>query len=482
MLLSLLLLIGGGTAPARAVNTELPELGSSAAGLMTPKRERQLGKAFMRSIRRSQQVMDDPMLTDYIQALGRKLVKDSGLEGTPFSFFLVDEPQINAFAGPGGYIGIYTGLILTTHSESELASVLAHEMAHVTQQHLLRAWETASNMALPNAAVLLAAVLLGAAVGGDAGLAAALGGQAALLQQQINFTRSNEKEADRVGIEILAKAGYEPLAMPTFFSRMSQANRVYASSLPEFLMTHPVTTSRTADALGRAEQFPYRQAPLSLRYQMVRANLTQRRIEHADDAISELTLMLEDGRYRNRIALEYGIALAKLRAGRHAAARSDLARLNREQPDSVELAVALAKAEAADGDSRSALQRLDRALAVQPSSYALAFTYAEIALQAGDAASVASRLGLFRQFHADEPRVYKLLSEAEGKLGREAAGHEYLAEYYYLSGDLARAVRQLKIALELPEIAFYDASRLESRLTEIELEQKEEDRRGSGRK
>ena len=211
--------------PALALDTDLPDLGNSAGGLMTPKRERDLGRAFMRSVRRSQKVMDDPLLNDYIQQLGQRLVDASGERGTPFSFFMIDDPQINAFAGPGGYIGVYTGLLQTTETESELAAVLAHEIAHVTQQHLLRAWESTSQMSIPSAAILLAAVVLGAAVGGDAAAAAAVGGQAALIQQQINFTRANEQEADRVGIDILAESGYEPRAMPSFFDRMGKANQ-----------------------------------------------------------------------------------------------------------------------------------------------------------------------------------------------------------------------------------------------------------------
>ncbi|MGB5450940.1 MAG: M48 family metalloprotease, partial [Sedimenticolaceae bacterium] len=158
-----LLLLTTQVPPALSLNTELPDLGNTAGGLMTPKRERELGKAFMRSVRRSERVMDDPVLSDYIQNLGQSLVNNSTASGSRFFFFLIDDPQINAFAGPGGYIGIYTGLLLTTETESELAAVMAHETAHVTQQHLMRAWESTSQMSIPNAAVLLAAIALGVA-------------------------------------------------------------------------------------------------------------------------------------------------------------------------------------------------------------------------------------------------------------------------------------------------------------------------------
>jgi predicted Zn-dependent protease len=480
--LTLCVLLLGTNAPSTlALDTELPDLGNSAGSLMTPKRERELGKAFMRSVRKSQKVMDDPVLTDYVQTLGERLVRSSGAGGSPFSFFLIDDPQINAFAGPGGYIGIYTGLLLTTESESELAAVLAHEIAHVTQQHLMRAWETTSNMTIPNAAILLAAVVLGASMGGDAAAAAAIGGQAAMIQQQINFTRANEKEADRVGIDILSQAGFEPRAMPSFFSRMGKANRIYASKLPEFLMTHPVTTSRTADALGRAEQFAYRQTPEDLRYHLARTNLVQRRIERPEEAIRELQLMLEDGRFRNEAAVRYGIALAQIRARDFKAAGTELDGLLVTQPDTIEFIVARAAVDAQTGRAAEALRRLKDALARHPGSYALNLAFAETALASGNPAAAMDKLKQFLAYRNDEPRVYKLLSQAAGDMNREGLGHEYLAEHYYLEGELKRAILQLEIALKQPEMNFYDSSRLESRLAEMNAELDEEDRKRSAK-
>jgi len=467
--------------PALSLNTELPDLGNSAGTLMTPKRERELGKAFMRSVRRSERVMSDPLLADYIQNLGQSLVQKSSASGTPFTFFLIDDPQINAFAGPGGYIGIYTGLLLTTETESELAAVLAHEIAHVTQQHLLRAWESASKMTIPNAAILLAAIALGAAVGGDAAAAAAIGGQAALIQQQINFTRANEKEADRVGIDILAGSGHEPRAMPTFFSRMGKANRVYASKLPEFLMTHPVSTSRTADALGRAEQFPYRQTPEDMRYHLARMYLLQKQIDQPKDAIRELQLMLEDGRFRNEASVRYGIAMAQIRAHKPDDAATSLDKLLKNHPDVTEFTVARAQADAQKDNKTAALRRLEAALAKHPGSYALNITYAEIALAFGDPASATKKLERFLDFRKDEPRVYKLLARAAGDQGQESRGHEYLSEYYYLIGDLKSAIMQLEITLKRADLNFYESSRLESRLAILRAEEDDEKKKGNGK-
>lgn len=480
-LLLCLILSFAAPAPTVALDDRLPDLGNAASGLMTPKRERDLGKAFMRSVRRSEKVMDDPLLTDYLQQLGDKLVESSEAGGTSFHFFAIDDPQINAFAGPGGYIGVFTGLILTTETESELAAVLAHEIAHVTQQHLLRAWESASNMSVPNAALLLAAIAIGATVGGDAAAAAAFGGQAALVQQQINFTRSNEKEADRVGIEILAAAGYEPRAMPSFFSRMGKANRVYATKLPEFLQTHPVSTSRTADALGRAEQFSYRQTPEDIRYHLVRMDLTQRRIIRAEDAVRELQLMLEDGRFRNEAAVRYGIARAQLRAKQFDAAARTLDGLLQKDPARVEFIVSRARADQLRDDSDAAFRRLRKALKQAPGSFALNIAFAEAALAAGRPQVAAAQLEAFGKLQPDEPRVHQLLSRAAGAQGQRVAGHGHLAEYYYLIGDIDAAILQLDIALKQPGVEFYAASRLESRRVEFKQEQDDQDKRSTAR-
>ena len=329
--------------------------------------------------------------------------------------------------------------------------------------------------------MLLAAIVLGATVGGDAATAAAIGSQAALIQHQINFTRANEKEADRVGIEVLAGAGFEPRAMPSFFQRMGKANQVYASKLPEFLMTHPVTTSRTADALGRAEQFPYRQNTDDLRYQLTRMDLVQRQAERPADAARDLQLMLEDGRFRSEAAVRYAIARAELRANQPQRAAEILDALLKDRPDTVEFIVSRAQADADQSRDAAALARLQTAIRAHPGSYALNIAYAEAALAAGQPALAEKHLQEFLPYREDDPRVYKLLSTAAGDQDRRAEGHAFLAEYYYLIGDVEAAVLQLDIALEQKDVSFYDASRYESRRAELKLEvDDKKDKRSAG--
>jgi len=460
---------------ATAINTDLPDLGHSAGSLMTPKQERDLGRAFMRKVRQNQAVLDDPLITDYIQQLGSRLANASDGAGQSFTFFVIDNPQINAFAGPAGHIGIYTGLILTTETESELAAVMAHEIAHVTQQHLMRAWETAGNMTIPNAAILLAAIALGVTAGGEAGVAAAMGGQAALLQEQINFTRANEKEADRIGIDILAKSDFEPRAMPAFFARMGKANRVYATEIPEFLLTHPVTTNRTADSLSRADSYPFVQPENDLRYQLLRAQLRQRTQLDPNDAVSDFDRLLQNGRYRNRVATEYGRVLALVRAKRYQEADSAIAPLLEKHPKMTEFIVTQSSIDARLGRIDKALQRLRAAVLQKPSSYALNLAYAEVALARGEFSAALRQLEEYAQYNSDDPKIYQLMSVAAGEQGDHLAAHQLLAEHHYLNGDLEAAILQLEIASKESRGNFYDASRIESRLKTLkeELEAKE---------
>ncbi|WP_456444433.1 M48 family metalloprotease [Thiolapillus sp.] len=449
---------------------DLPEIGAASGNLFTPLQEQQLGKTFMRYVRATQPVIDDPLLDDYINKLGNSLVEHSEGMGSKFTFFLVDSPVINAYAGPGGYIGVYTGLVLTTQSESELAAVLAHEITHVTQKHLQRAWYAASNMSLVQGAALVAAVILGATVGGDAAVAAATGAQAAMQQRQINFTRQNEKEADRLGIGILYAADYDPRAMPSFFTRMGRANHSYGTELPEFLRTHPVTNSRIADSLGRAEVYSYKQYTDSFRYLLTRSTLRERAFHEARDAITYFTASLREGRYRNKAAATYGLALALLRNDQYAKASSQLNTLLQEYPDTLEFIITASRIDMEAGNKRRAISRLEDAVEKQPLSYPLQITLAEFYLRAGKAKTAYRKLSFLASLRPENTHVYKLLANAAADMGRQAESHQHMAMHYYLKGNLEASALQLKIALRVPNLNFYETARLESQLKKVQEE------------
>ena len=473
-LLGLLLSI----APAvRADNIALPDIGASAGRLITPEEERKLGRQFMRSVRRSLPVMDDPLLVEYIEGLGQRLASQADEGRRNFYFFLIDQPVINAFAGPGGHIGVYSGLILATESESELASVVAHEIAHVTQDHLVRAFESASQMSAPTAALLLAAILLGSAVSGDLGMAAAAGIQAAAIQQQLNFTRQNEKEADRVGIKTLAQADFDPNAMPVFFERMARASRLYENNAPEFLRTHPVTTDRIADALGRAGAFAYRQRQEDLNYFLLRAILRERSFSNPKQAVTHFAGTLKQGRYRQEDAERYGYALALLRDHQAKKARPEARRLIAKAPTNIAYVLLDARIKAQLGQVDKALKSVSTALELFPGNYSLTQYFAELSLEHGQPGKAEKALERALKRRPDEPALYKLRSRAEAAQGNRADAHRYLAEAHYLNGQLERAKQQLEVALRGEQFDFYDAAKLQAKLEDIKSELKEEKER-----
>ncbi len=452
--------------------TPLPDMGDSSGGFMSRGEERRLGQAFMRNIRHHMTVVSDPLLNSYIESLGGKLVSHSNPNGQPFSFFLVEDNTINAFAGPYGYIGVNTGLILTTESESELAAVLAHEISHVTQRHLMRTFEMASDSNLATAALVIAAIVVGAATdNAGAGMAAAAGAQAGMAQRQINFTRQNEKEADRIGIQILVDAEYDPRAMPVFFHRLGKANRVYANAeIPEFLRTHPITTNRIADARNRAENYPYRQYPDSVEYHLSRAILREQDFKNPNEAVTFFRSSLADGRYRNEEAQRYGYVRALLRARKYQEAGQELAKLQKKFPLRVHHLILESMVLQKSGQAGKALKALQSGLELYPDNYPLTIYYAEslmAARRSGEAKTLLEKLVRSRPGDAE---LYKLLARSAANAGHPAEGHQYLAEHYYLNGNLVAAVKQLNIALADKGLDYYRSAQMTARLNEMKQE------------
>lgn len=448
----------------------LPELGSPSDQYLTPADEQRLGNQFMQNIRKSQAVMTDPLIEEYIQDLGNRLLKQSEAASQSFNFFVIEDPVINAFAGPGGHIGIYSGLILATQSESELASVVAHEIAHVTQRHLLRAFDTANQMNGKTAALILAAILVGAATSSpDAGMALATGAQASAIQEQINFTRSNEQEADHVGIRILADANFDPRAMPVFFERLTHANRLFDSGIPEILRTHPVTTNRIADALSRAEEYAYRQYAGDIRYFLIREKLRARQFDQPATAVKHFRTGLQEGRYLNEEAHRFGYALALIADHQYPQAEALLIELLKQRPEQVEYILADAQLKQLKDNDKEALRSLDLANSLMPDNYPLAVAYIEGLLESKDAAQAKKIAKQIQQLRPNDGRLFRLLGKAEELLGNAPESHRLLAESHVVDGELSAAVKQLKIArTQDDKTDFFLSSQIESRLNELE--------------
>ena len=447
----------------------LPDLGSPSDQYLTPAEEIRLGQAFMQNIKESQKVVDDPVIAEYIQDLGNKLLKRSEAAAQPFNFFVIEDPVINAFAGPGGHIGVFSGLILATQSESELASVIAHEIAHVTQKHLLRAFDAANQMSGKTAALILAAILVGVTTSSpDAGIAVASGVQAGALQEQINFTRSNEQEADNVGMQILAESDFDPRAMPVFFERLTHASRLYESGVPEILRTHPVTTNRIADSLSRAEDYPYKQFTGNIRYYLVREALRVKTFSTPDKAIKYFRSGLEEGRHLNKEAFEYGYALALAAGHQDRKAREVITELLKQRPEQTEYILAQAQILQHSGEQTKALDSLAMANQLMPDNYPIAVAYVEDLLDSDKANEAKQVVSKIRSLRPNDARLFRLLSRCEEQMGNTAQSHRSLAEAYVAEGQLEAAVQQLEIAKKSDDKQdFYLTSQIESRSQEL---------------
>lgn len=469
-------------AASRAAPLDLPDIGDSSDALMGTGAEARLGKAFMRSVRDALPVLDDPLLTSYLETLGNELTAADRSAGGSFTFFLIDEPVVNAFAGPGGYIGVYSGLILATQSENELAAVMAHEIAHVTQRHLLRSFEDQSKLSLPTTALLVAAAILGAQVSSDAGLAAMAGIQALAAQRQINFTRDNEKEADRIGIATLAAAQRDPYAMAGFFGRLSKSGRVYENGAPEILRTHPVNTSRISDALGRADDYGVRQRPDSLRFHLARARLRERSYDRPEKSLAAFRASLREGRYRDETAERYGLALALLRSGQLDAAKAESAPLVKAHPGLPELVSLDAQIDLKQGRTAEALASLRQEVGLSPDNWALRALYAQALLDAGQSRQALDQLRAVARMRPGNAGLYELLTQAAIKSGNKAATYRYQAEKLYAEGDLEPAIRQLDFALRQRDIGNREAAEMHALRDSMmeECESRERDDRDLG--
>ena len=442
----------------------LPDMGSTAASALSPAEERKLGEAFMRNVRQNVKLVDDPLVEDYLRSLGNLLVGFAGYHPLDFSFFMVDDSRINAFAGPGGYIGVNSGLILNSESESELASVLSHELAHVTQHHLVRSFEAANKLNVPTAAAVIAAIILGA-YNPQAAEALLAAGIASNAQSQLSFSRQHEQEADRVGIETLFQSGFDPRAMPSFFERLQQASRFVESGAPEFLSTHPVTLSRVADSRNRAEQFQFKQITDSVEYQLIRARLQYfADTQKPDQRAKFYERNLANGKFRSELATRYAYALALIDNKNYAAARSQIAKLLQRDKERVPYFMAQAQIEIYSSNPKQAMEILQHALQLYPHDTPLTLQMCELLINSGSAQQAHALLLNQARFESDNPAYYQLLARAAERLNDQREAHEALAEYHYLFGRTALAVEHLQTALRQPNTSFYMKSRVEARL------------------
>jgi predicted Zn-dependent protease len=448
---------------------DLPDIGDSAGSAISPDFERRLGKAFMRSIRQYATIIDDPEVQGYIESIGYRLSANSDDNSLTFTFFVVDNPDINAFAAPGGVIGINSGTILSSRSESELAGVIAHEISHVTQRHMARQFEHQGQYSLARTAAMLGAILLAIAdpQAGAAALAVVTG---ASIQNQIDFTRANEEEADSVGIQLLARSGYDPQGMPDFFERLQQKSEYYQGNAPEFLRTHPLTSSRIAESKARAARYKSVNYTNTPGYELVKAKLEVNGYKNAKDAVKEYKHRLSITPTDKRDPVRYGYVLALTNAGAYRLAREQVKALLISDKDNITYLLAAANIESQERNYHAALGIFQNAYLLYPEYRPLVFAYTKTLLDARQPKQARELLNHFRRQQNPDPLFYDLLSQAEAQSGSMVNSGIAKAEYYYLTGNTKLAIDKLIHTQRTDTLDYYQRERITSRVSELEYE------------
>lgn len=455
--------------PLGAIADGLPELGDISQTVLNPIQERQIGQQSMMQIRASKQYLNDAEISDYLNQLGYKLVQFSSEPSLAFEFFALNDYSVNAFAMPGGFIGVNAGLLLTTQSESELASVLGHEIAHVTQHHLARMVAAQQGDSLASMAAIAVAILA-ARNNSQASQAAIAGMQARAVQKQLDFTRIHEQEADRVGFEILQKADFNTHAMPEFLERLQRANRLLEGNAPNYLRTHPVTSDRIADIENRVNKQPYRLMPDSLDFHLVRTKLIGAQKTQAD-ALTYFEDALTTHKRGNLIAQRYGLISALLRAGETERASEELTTLQ-AQVKKTPAAQNNAMLETLTGQVKRATKSPDTLnfyrMAAQrfPQHRALIYDYAELLLQS-EQPEIAAKL-LIEQIarHPSDTTLYNLQARSYHQMNLPFEQHQALAYSYAWQGNIMGAIEQLELAKQVGG-SFYQLSTIETDLREL---------------
>ncbi len=454
---------------------DLPDLGDNSQATFSALEEKRLGENIMHDIRRDLSFNDDPELADYLNTLGYRLVAVSADARQEFEFFIIRDATLNAFAMPGGYIGVHTGLIMAAQSESELAGVLAHEIAHVTQRHLARQISNQSQLSTM-ALAGLALALVASRVSSEAGQVAAMSTQAGAVAAQLNFSRDFEREADRTGFQTLQRANFNVQGMAAFFERLQKNSRLAESNAPAYLRTHPLSGERVADMQNRVKDEAYRQVPDSVDFQLVRAKLRAEQ-GSAHDAVVYFEESLRERRFATEFAARYGYAVALARAREFPRAEREIATL-RAQGRLPPMVVALsARVKRDAGDAAAARATLREALVQNPDNRPLNYAYIEMQQAGGLHQGALDGISVMLRGHPDDARLYGMQARSYAALGRRLLQHQAQAQLYILQGRLSAAIEQLEMAQKGGDGDFYQMSGVDARLRELRAKLQAESRK-----
>ena len=452
---------------------ELPDLGDSSQLIISAKEEQAIARAILKEVAVSPEIVQDIEVIDYLKNLGNRLVAYSPNKTQQFNFFVVNESSINAFAMLGGVIGVHTGLILASNSESEVASVLGHEIAHVTQRHLPRMIAQQKTDSIKTVLGIALALLVARAnpqlSAGTMTAASAMG-----VQKQLDYTRDHEKEADRVGFQILTDAGFDGRAMVSFFSTLQKGSRFSEGAAPSFLRTHPITTERISDISNRVKDTRYRQIPDNPDFVYIKSKLRATN-GTPQSAVDEFEGNIRDKRYMNEAAERYGLAIAYMRKNDFVRARQEVDWLKTNAKKDALIETLACKLEVATNQSTQALNLYLKALNIYPNYRALIYGLAELYLMTNEPEKTIRLINDKLNIYPDDSYFFELLSKAYSKQGKELLQYQAQSEAYYRKFNLPRAIEQMEFAAKSKDGNFYQKSIVESRLKQLIFENSLED-------
>jgi len=430
-----------------AADLQIPDLGGTSAGLITPAQEYELGQKWLQVYRAQVPTTSDPFIQSYVERLIRQLATYSELDDRRLEILVIENPSLNAFAVPGGIIGVHTGLFRFANTEEQLSSVLAHEIAHLSQRHYARRVEAQANASTSLVAAFVASIIIGMTAGSDAGIAAMAAVNAGSLEAQLRFSRQMEQEADRIGMETIVRSGMNPYAMSEMFENMLRASRFTRRPL-DFLMTHPVTETRVSDSRLRAQQFQHPAPNSNITYELVkiRAQILHEKSRNASVRIFEDELR---GTNYSTSAAKYGLAVALTRDGKTSEAEILVDELLKEAPQNAFYRVAKADIYAKDENFDAALAILEEELASQPNHHAYNTRYAEVLMAAGQYKKCNLILREHVKRRPKDDYIWYLLAEVEGLAGNIFEVHMARTQYFKLNGLFDKAEIQLTNALRL---------------------------------
>ena len=458
------------------LDTSLPDLGDVSQTVFTPLDEQYIGDQIMREVAASDEVLQDIEVIDYLNTLGNKLAAASPDKQQKFNFFVVQDNSINAFAMPGGIIGVHTGLILANNNESELASVLGHEIGHVTQRHIARMLAKQKTDTFKNIAGIALALLV-ARANPELANGALATASAAGVQRQLDYTREHEREADRVGLSILDTAGFDARAMPAFFTTLQRGTRFTEGAAPSFLRTHPLNAERIADVSNRVETMPYKQVADSLEFNLVKAKLRARN-GLAQSAIDQFEDNIKERRFASETAEHYGLALAMLRKNDMAGAQNQVKWLknNAQQYNGQNAFIEnlSARIEVARNNPQAAAAQYTKALALFPVHRSLIYGYAEHFLAINQPDKAIKLVHDKQAIYPSDAYFYDILAKAYSAKNKNLLRFQAQSESYYRKFNLKRAIEQMDFATKAKDGNFYEQSIVEARLKELRRLQENE--------